>query len=306
MDKLEAMRVFCAVVDAGGFSKAAERLGMPSSSVTKQIASLESHFRVKLLNRTTRSMSLTSEGVLCHQYAMQLLGDMAELESQLRDAADIPSGALRVDMPGLISRLYLSPAIPRFLDRYPEITLRTTISDRLLDMVEEGIDVMIRIGNVADSGLVARPLMQTSFICCASPEFIRRHGMPSSPDALADFPCLAFMLPKMRRVRPWVFKGADDVVPHTRFSSDHVDSLLELCKAGGGIGQFMSLSVRDALRSGELLPVLEPWQADGPVVYALSQQRHQRAAKVRAFIDFLAELFARDAGASPPPIKHSF
>jgi LysR family transcriptional regulator for bpeEF and oprC len=294
MDKLEAMRVFCAVVDAGGFSKAAERLGMPSSSVTKQISSLESHFRVKLLNRTTRSMSLTSEGVLCHQHAVQLLADMAELESQLHDAADIPSGTLRVDMPGLISRLYVSPAIPRFLAQYPGINLRTTVSDRLLDMVEEGVDVLIRIGNVSDSGLVARQLMQTKFICCASPEFISRHGMPPSPDALSGFTCLAFMLPKMRRVRPWVFNGVNDFVPHTRFSSDHVDSLLELCKAGGGIGQFMSLSVRDALRSGELVPLLEPWQADGPVMYALSQQRHQRAAKVRAFIDFVADLFPRE------------
>jgi LysR family transcriptional regulator for bpeEF and oprC len=300
------MRVFCAVVDAGGLSKAAERLGMPTSSVTKHISGLESYFRVKLLNRTTRSMSLTSEGSLCHQHAVQMLADMAELESQLHDAADIPSGILRVDMPGLISRLYLSPAIPRFLARYPEISLRTTISDRLLDMVEEGVDVMIRIGNVSDSGLVARQLMQTKFVCCASPEFISRYGVPSSPDALADFPCLAFMLPKTRRVRPWVFNGANDFVPRTRFSSDHVDSLLELCKADGGIGQFMSLSVRDALRSGELVPLLEPWQAEGPVVYALSQQRHQRAAKVRAFIDFLADLFARDASASPPPVKHSF
>lgn len=296
MDKLDAMRVFCAVVDAGSFSKAAERLGMPSSSVTKQISNLESHFRVKLLNRTTRSMSLTSEGILCHQHAVQLLDDMAELESRLHDAADIPSGTLRVDMPGLISRLYLYPAIPRFLARYPEINLRATASDRLLDMVEEGVDVMIRIGNVSDSGLVARQLMQTKFICCASPEFISQHGTPPSPDALRDFNCLAFMLPKVRRVRPWVFTGADDFVPHTRFSSDHVDSLLELCKAGGGIGQFMSLSVSDALRKGELVPLLEPWQADGPVVHALYQQRHQRAAKVHAFIDFVAELFASEVG----------
>jgi LysR family transcriptional regulator for bpeEF and oprC len=296
MDKLDALRVFCAVVDAGGFSKAAERLGMPSSSVTKQISSLESHFRVKLLNRTTRSMSLTSEGVLCHQYAVQLLADVAELESQLHDAADIPSGTLRVDMPGLVSRLYLSPAMPRFLAQYPEINLLATASDRWLDMVEEGVDVMIRIGNVSDSGLVARQLMQTKFVCCASPEFISRHGTPPSPDALPDFNCLAFMLPKTRRVRPWVFTGADDFVPHTRFSSDHVDSLLEICKAGGGIGQFMSLSVSDALRKGELVSLLEPWQADGPVVHALYQQRHQRAAKVRAFIDFIADLFPREVG----------
>lgn len=292
MDKLDAMRVFCAVVDAGGFSRAAERLGMSTSSVTTQVASLESHFRVKLLHRTTRSMSLTSEGSVCHQHALQLLADMDQLESQLHDAADTPSGTLRVDMPGLISRLYVAPALPRFLAHYPEISLRATVSDRLLDMVDEGVDLLIRIGNVSDSGLVARELMQTKFICCAAPEFVRRHGVPDSPAALPDFSCLGFMLPKVRRLRPWVFNGAADFMPQTRISSDHVDSLLEVCKAGGGIGQFMSLSVADALRSGELVPLLRPWQADGPVVHALFQQRHQRAAKVRAFIDFAAELFA--------------
>lgn len=292
MDKLDAMRVFCAVVEAGGFSRAAERLGMSPSSVTMHVASLESHFRVKLLHRTTRSMSLTSEGVLCHQHAMQLLADMTDLESQLHDAADVPSGTLRVDMPGIISRLYVAPALPRFLAQYPKITVRATVSDRLLDMVEEGMDVMIRIGNISDSGLVARQLMQTKFICCAAPEFVRRHGVPQSPGALPDFPCLGFMLPKVRRLRPWVFNGVDEFYPRTGISYDHVDSLLELCKAGAGIGQFMSLSVADALRKGELLPLLEPWQANGPVVHALFQQRHQRAAKVRAFVDFVTALFS--------------
>lgn len=292
MDKLEAMRVFCAVVDGGGFSKAAQKLGMSPSSVTAHVASLESHFRVKLLNRTTRSMSLTSEGLVCHQYALQMLSDMAELESQLHDAADVPSGSLRVDMPGLISRLYVAPALPRFLAQYPEINLRATISDRLVDMVEEGVDILIRIGNVTDSGLVARQLMQTKFICCASPEFIGRHGAPQAPEELSQFPCLGFMLPKLRRLRPWVFDGADAFVPQTRISSDHVDTLLEFCKAGGGIAQFLSLSVTDALHSGDLAPILEPWQASGPGVYAIFQQQHQRAAKVRAFIDFAAHLFA--------------
>lgn len=291
MDKLEAMRVFCAVVEGGGFSRAAEKLGMSPSSVTMHVASLESHFRVKLLHRTTRSMSLTSEGIVCHQHALRMLADMAELESQLHEAADVPSGTLRIDMPGLISRLYVSPALPRFLTQYPEITLRMTVSDRLVDMVEEGIDILIRIGNVSDSGLVARPLMQTKLVCCASPAFLRQHGVPQAPDSLSGFPCLGFMLPKLRRFRPWLFKGANEFVPDTRISSDHVDSLIELCKAGGGIAQFLSLSVNDALGRGELVPVLEAWQADGPVVHALFQQRHQRAAKVRAFVDFLTALF---------------
>jgi len=296
MDKLEAMRVFCAVVDAGGFNRAAERLGMSTSSVTNQVASLEAHFRVKLLHRTTRSMSLTSEGSLCHQQAQQLLATMAELETQLQEAADQPSGILRVDMPGLISRLYVAPALPRFLEQFPDISVRMSASDRLLDMVEEGVDLMLRLGNVTDSSLVARPLMHTKMVCCASPAFIRRHGAPASPAALADFSCLGFMLPKVRRLRPWVFQGAEEFTPSTRISSDHVDSLLELCKAGGGIGQFISLSVAEAIASGELAPVLVPWQADGPALYALFQQRQQRAAKVRAFVDFLTEIFAGKPG----------
>lgn len=291
MDRLEAMRVFCAVVEAGGFSRAAEKLGISPSSVTMHIAGLESHFRVKLLHRTTRSMSLTSEGIVCHQYALAMLADMAELESQLHEAADIPSGSLRIDMPGLVSRLYVSPVLSRFLAQYPEITLRATVSDRLVDMVEEGIDILIRIGNVSDSGLVARPLMRTRLVCCASPEFLRLNGIPQAPDRLREYPCLGFMLPKVRRLRPWLFDGASEFFPDTRISSDHVDSLLELCKTGNGIGQFLSLSVKDALDRGELVPVLEQWQTDGPTVYALFQQRHQRAAKVRAFVDFLTSVF---------------
>jgi len=296
MDRLEAMRVFCAVVDTGGFSRAAERLGISTSSVTAQVAALEAHFRVKLLHRTTRSMSLTAEGSVCHQHALQLLADVSELEARMHGAADAPSGNLRVDMPGLVSRLYLAPALPRFLAQYPEISVRATASDRFIDMVEEGVDVMIRIGAVADSGLVARQLMRTTFICCASPGFVRQYGTPASPGHLHDFPCLGFTLPKTGRLRPWVFSGAADYLPRTQMHSDHVDSLVEVCKAGGGIAQFMSLSVSDALRKGELVPLLEPWQAEGPAVHALFQQRQQRAAKVRAFIDFVEDVFpARSA-----------
>jgi len=203
MDRLDAMRVFCAVVEAGGFSRAAERLGMSTSSVTAQVAGLEAHFRVKLLNRTTRSMSLTAEGRACYEQALRLLADMAELESSMHDAADTPSGNLRVDMPGLVSRLYVAPALPRFLAQYPDITLRATASDRMVDMVEEGVDVLIRIGAVADANLVARPLLQTRWVCCASPDYVRRHGVPVAPPALADHDCLGFISPHSRRLRLW-------------------------------------------------------------------------------------------------------
>jgi LysR family transcriptional regulator for bpeEF and oprC len=292
MDKLDALRVFCAVVETGGFSRAAEKLGLSTSSVTAQINALEAHFHVKLMHRTTRSMSLTGEGRDCYEHAGRLLAGMEELEANLQDAAQEPRGVLRVNMPGLVSRLHVAPALPRFLARHPGIALQVSASDRMVDMVEEGYDVQLRLGDVGDARLVARSLLQTRFVCCASPDFIARNGMPDTPEALARFDCLHFILPRAGRLREWQFGTGAGFTPPSRASFDHVDSLVEACKAGAGIGQFLSLSVEQELRSGALVPLLQEHQAPGPTLTALYQQRHQRAAKVQAFIDFLGELFA--------------
>lgn len=292
MDKLDALRVYCAVVETGGFSRAAEKLGISTSSVTAQVNALEAHFHVKLMNRTTRSMSLTGEGRECYEHAQRLLAGMEELESSLQHSALEPCGTLRVNMPGLVSRLYVAPALPRFLARYPGITLQASASDRMIDMVEEGCDVLLRLGEVGDARLIARPLLQTRFICCASPDFIERYGVPDTPASLAGFDCLHFILPRAGRLREWQFADGVAFMPPSRTSFDHVDSLVEACKAGAGIGQFLSLSVEAELRSGALVQLLAEYQAPGPALTALYQQRHQRAAKVQAFVDFLAEVFA--------------
>ncbi|WP_426172352.1 LysR family transcriptional regulator [Pseudoduganella sp. R-34] len=292
MDKLDALRVFCAVVETGGFSRAAERLGISTSSVTAQVNALEAHFEVKLLNRTTRSMSLTGEGRECYEQAQRLLSGMEELEANLQHAAREPRGTLRVNMPGLVSRIYVAPALPRFLARHPGIVLQASASDRLVDMVEEGYDVLLRLGEIGDERLIARQLLQTRFICCASPAFIAQHGTPSTPGELAGFACLQFILPRAGRLRAWRFSDGLAFTPPARAAFDHVDSLVEACKAGAGIGQFLSLSVEGELRSGALVPLLADYQAPGPALTALYQQRHQRAAKVLAFVDFLGEVFA--------------
>src|SRR5512141_2826471 len=161
MDRLDALKVFCTVVEAGGFSRAADRLGISTSSVTNQVAALEARFRVKLLHRTTRSMSVTDEGRQCYENAMRLLADMNELEDVLRHSTTAPSGLLRVDMPGIIGNRIVAPALPRFLLDYPDVTVRMSANDRLIDMVEEGVDVLVRIGNLADSQLVAQTLERT-------------------------------------------------------------------------------------------------------------------------------------------------
>ncbi len=292
MDKLDALRIFCAVVETGGFSRAAEKLGISTSSVTAQVNALEAHFRVKLMNRTTRSMSLTGEGRECYEHAQRLLASMQDLESNLQGAAEAPRGTLRVNMPGLVSRLYVAPALPRFLASHPGISVQASANDRLVDMVEEGYDVQLRLGDIGDARLVARPLLETRFVCCASPGFVERHGAPGTPDELAEFDCLHFILPRAGRLRTWQFADGIAFTPPSRASFDHVDSLVEACKAGAGIGQFLSLSVQAELRNGELVPVLAAYQAPGPTLTALYQQRHQRAAKVQAFVDFLAEVFA--------------
>lgn len=296
MDRLDALKVFCSVVDAGGFSRAADRLGMSTSSVTNHVAALEARFRVKLLHRTTRSMSLTDEGRLCYENAVRLLSDMIELEDAMQHSTTAPSGLLRVDMPGIIGNLIVVPALPRFVLDYPEVSVRMSATDRLLDMVEEGIDVLVRIGNLVDSRLVAQTLARTRYVCCASPDYLDRRGSPQSPEDLDRFDCLNFLYPKSRRVRPWFFQRDGQLAslaPRGIFVTDHVESLIAAATAGGGIIQVLSISVQDRLESGALVPLLTDWSAPGPDVAVLFQQRQLRAAKVKVFVGFLHETFRK-------------
>ena len=298
MDRLNAMKVFCTVVDAGGFSRAADKLGISTSSVTNQVLALENHFNIKLLHRTTRRMSVTHEGRQCYDQARTLLLDMNELESNLRDSNQHPRGSLRVDMPAIISRTLVAPALARFVALYPDIRLYLTASDRTIDLVEEGIDVVIRIGDLPDSNLVARPLAATDYVCCASADYVAANGAPQSPEQLLDFACLTFVYPKSQKPRPWHFKSDGEcfeLTPHGVLATDHVESLIEAAKAGCGIIQLLSLSVAGAIRSGALVPLLADYKAAGPNVSALYQQRHHRAAKVKVFVDFVAALFAGQA-----------
>ncbi|NHQ93751.1 LysR family transcriptional regulator [Janthinobacterium lividum] len=298
MDRLEAMQVFCAVIEAGGFSKAAQRLGISTSSVTNQVAALEKHFGVRLLQRTTRSMSLTAEGRQCHAQARQMLADMAALESSLEQAAGKPSGSLRVDMPSSISRNLVAPALPRFTAACPDISLRLTVSDRLVDMVEEGIDVMLRIGEPQDSSLVARSLLKMDYLCCASPAFVARHGLPRTPQELDQFACLHFLYPKSRQVRPWLFQAKEGEAgaaayahtPPAALSFDHIESMIAAAQAGCGIVQALSVSVLQPLREGSLVPVLQPFRTRGPDLWALFHPRQLRAAKVQVFVEFLTQI----------------
>jgi LysR family transcriptional regulator for bpeEF and oprC len=294
MDRLDAMRVFCTVVEAGGFSKAADKLGMSTSSVTNQVAALEVHFKIKLLHRTTRRMSLTDEGRQCYEQAQRLLEGMQELEGSLQGADERPRGSLRVDVPALVARRFIAPALPRFLQAYPEITLHLSASDRHIDMVDDGVDVLVRIGELPDSALLATTLLRTRYVCCASPAFVARHGAPQTIDELDQFACLNFIYPKSRQLRPWQFEvdGAHVTrLPRAVMALDHAESLVEAAVAGCGIVQLTTLSVDEEVRRGTLVPLLQPFSAAGPDLSVLYAQRRHRAAKVKVFVDFVQALF---------------
>jgi LysR family transcriptional regulator for bpeEF and oprC len=196
----------------------------------------------------------------------------------------------------MLARQIVAPALPRFLAAYPQLSVKLTVSDRLIDMVDEGVDVLLRVGDLPSSSLIARPLFKNRYICCASPGFIARHGQPRTPDELADFPCLNFIYPKARQQRPWMFLRDGQPAPLTprgALASDHAESLIEMAVQGGGIVQHLSVSLIAPLRSGALVPLLEAWQAPGPDVSALYQHQHHRAAKIKAFVDFVATLFGQ-------------
>ncbi|MFZ6653906.1 LysR substrate-binding domain-containing protein [Undibacterium sp. TJN19] len=293
MDKLDALKVFCRVVELGGFSRAADKLGMSTSSVTNQIAALEKHFSIKLLNRSTRSMSLTDEGRQCYEQALQLLGDMDDLEASLTQSGQNPAGSLRVELPAIISRLYVAPALPRFMAAYPDIALKITVGDRNIDMVEEGVDVAVRIADLPSSSLIAKRLCKTRYICCAAPSFVQQHGQPKHPQELAQFACLGFLRPNSRQLRPWLFEKDDEHFQHMPpplLAMDHVESLIAAAMAGAGIIQHMSVSVAGPVHNGQLLPMLADWSVPGPDVSVLFQQKHHRAAKIRVFVEFLEEV----------------
>jgi LysR family transcriptional regulator for bpeEF and oprC len=201
-------------------------------------------------------------------------------------------------MPDILARRFVAPALPRFLAAYPELSVRLTASDRLIDMVDEGVDVMLRIGELPDSSLVGRSIFKNDYICCASPDFIARHGRPEHPDELDRLPCLNFVYPKARQLRPWTFQQDGQpftTTPRGAVAMDHVESLIEMAVRGGGIVQHLSVSLIEPLRSGALLPLLEPWRAPGPDVSVLYPQRHRRAARIKVFVDFVEALFKNAA-----------
>lgn len=296
VDRYKAMEVFTRVVELGSFSRAAAALHMPRARVTTVIQELESHLGTRLLNRTTRRVSVTDDGAVYHQRALALVQDIDELEGVLKRASTKPVGRLRVDVPAAVGRHVLAPALPAFAQRHPGIALELGSTDHPLDLIAEGVDCMIRGGLVYDESLVAKPLGRMPVVTCAAPQYLERYGEPKRLDDLERHRFVNFFSAKTGRVFPFDFAKGEELRqvsrPHHVAAND-ADTYIAAGLAGMGLMQIpCSRQVREHLAAGRLQRVLADWTADPlPMVLLYPRNRHL-STKVRSFVEWAVEVFA--------------
>ena len=296
MDRLHAMQVFARVGELGSFSRAADRLGLSAASVTTAIRNLETHLGVRLLTRTTRKVSLTDDGRAYLERVTRLLGEIDETEAALRNTRTEPQGRLRVEMPTGLGHLYVTPALPEFLARYPKVSVVLTLGDRFVDLTEEDVDVIVRVGPLEDSPMVARRLYEARFVTCASPAYLERHGRPATPADLATHNCLGYFSASLGGSAPWQFARDGQASSHAPGGNLHMnnpEALVDLAAAGTGIVHMLETGVAPAIRAGRLVTILDEWRPPAMPVSVLYWPSRHLSARVRVFVEFLSALFAR-------------
>lgn len=294
MDKFQAITAFARVVEAGSFAGAATRLGVSVSSVSRLVADLETHLGSRLLNRTTRRISLTEAGRVFHERSVQLLADLEEAEASASEGAAVPRGTLRLSGPVTFGTEHIAPAVAEFMRRYPTVKLELELSDRIVDLVDEGFDAAVRIGAVRGQNLVARRVGTSRLLCCASPAYLATHGEPRTPEDLAKHACLLYQYAPQRDT--WPFTGKDGEERRVRVSgpayANNGEFLAVLAREGIGIAYEPDFIVGDDVRAGRLVPILRNYtKAQGQINVVYASRRHL-SAKVRAFAEFLAQQFA--------------
>lgn len=300
MDHLTALKVFRQAVELGSFAEASRRLGLSPAAISKNIGELETHLAARLLNRTTRRMSLTEAGSLYYAQVARILDDLAEADRSLGPLQDMPSGTLRVSAPVTLTLMGLSAAIPGFLDRHPGLSLDLNMEDRRIDIVKEGYDLAIRGSDrLEDSSLIARKLMTLHHVVCASPGYFERFGVPREPDDLQRHNCIKFTL--SGHVDDWEFRLGDRVVrvPVTgRYRVSSSLAVRDALRAGIGLSLIPRLYVGEDLEQGRLRTVLDDWSPVETSVYAVYPSRRFIDAKLRAFLDFLVDALRDEPAAA--------
>lgn len=296
MDRFTAMQIFVRVADTGSFTRAAEALQLPKASVSQHVAALEAHLGVRLLHRTTRQVRLTDDGRAYYERIQKVLGDVGELESGLATAGRSPSGRLRIDVPAAFGVHTLVPALPEFCARYPGIQLEIGSSDRPVDLLGEGVDCVIRGGNVHDDSLVGRPLQTLPVATLASPDYLRRRGTPKHPDDLRSHALIGYFSSRTGRTFAYDFSRDGERIEidgpfHVAFND--ANTFLAAGVAGLGVLQAVLGNHTDAfIKNGQLECVLTNWTADPLVHTILYPSRRHLSERVRVFIDWAVERLA--------------
>lgn len=295
MDRFSAMTAFVRVVEAGSFTKAAESMDLPRPKVTRLIQVLERDLRVRLLDRTTRSVSVTAEGANYYERVVRLLAELSDIESTAKESIARPSGRLRVDVATALATSVLVPALPEFLRAYPDITLDLGIGNRHVDLVADNVDCVIRAGEVQEPFLVARRIGEFGFITCASPGYVAAFGMPKAAQELGTKHQLVGLISSGTGL-PIAFRYTKDgeqveIATSPRLTVDDTNAYLSAAVAGLGVIQAPAYMVHASLASGQLVPMLPDWSSQRIPVHVVYRPNRFLSARTRVFIDWAARLF---------------
>ena len=300
MDRLHAMRLYTRIVELGSFTAAADDLGLPRATVTHTIKALEARLGVQLLQRTTRRVRVTSEGKTYYGHCLRLLADVEEVETNFREAASVPKGRLRVDLSAALARLLVIPALPEFLARFPQIELELGTGDRFVDLLREGVDCALRVGDPGDTGMVGRRIAVLPQVTVASAGYLRRHGTPRSLAELqAGHYAVQWASPTTRRPEPLEFlvgRRRRELQLPGRITVNGADAYLACCRAGLGIAQFSHYRIADELAQGHMRVLLPDTPPPSLPMTVLYPPQRQMPARLRVFIDWLVEQAALKFG----------
>ncbi|QRF55464.1 LysR family transcriptional regulator [Variovorax paradoxus] len=305
MDRFDAMQAFARVVEAGSFTKAAQTLHMSKTTVTQLVQQLEARLRVKLLHRTTRQVKVTAEGTLYYERVVRLLADLEDADTSLASATASPKGRLRIDVPAPLARLILVPALPAFHARHPEIQLDLGVSDRVVDVIGDNVDCVLRGGELTDSSLVARRVGDLRLGVYASPGYLARAGTPVHPRELEDshHRIVGFLRSRSGTLAPIALSRAgEQFVPRGRHvvALDDGNAYAAAGVAGMGVLWLPRYMATAHLASGELVPLFEDWEVASMPLYLVFPPNRHLSAKLRVFIDWVDELMAQHAPLAVP------
>jgi LysR family transcriptional regulator, regulator for bpeEF and oprC len=304
-DRLGSIVAFVRVAELGSFAAAGKALGISASAASKSVARLEGRIGLRLFQRTTRSLSLTEEGHVFLARCRGILEALDDAEREMRDRAGAPVGTLKVELPTALGRLLIAPALARLTTRYPELRVEASFGDQLTDLIEAGLDAVVRIGEPSDTRLIVRRVGTVRYIVCGAPAYLRTHGKPRAPDDLARFDCVRRLPLGSARPAPWRFADPVSGKPFERdvmgtLSFNSNDVILDAGLDGRGLVQLHTYMAKRFLASGQLVQVLPDYAADGPPISVLFPSSRNLAPKVRAFINFVTEVMREDAATLPP------